>query len=422
MIRSVPLVFNDPAYHDHADAEHLCLPYTVAPCPNSQRRFAGRLHAIPRLDLSTYEFRAVFDWIEISIETRREHAGVNLQRRLMKLNRDFGAFRTCFVESPTRGKAHSGRGHVIKMQDPAPGGLPGLLRAFLREDCAPGYALDDIPVTGMELSLDVYPAPRFYESEDDYAVRRMLMTELLRKHVAVAEVFREDRRHPRFVHKVYKTGSNTTTQRVVAPRGAAKHRLRMRAHELGLRPLDIASCDPAHHHQPFVDATLYFGQKGERLAYRLMDKITDNRKGDMADDLPCHRTRSRAEFTFVDETPGDGLGPASVGISSIHDLALDGLASFNTLLGFELPTFRPDASDPEVPDRNAWEIFAKTGVAGLAQREDALDVMETDRDTLRARARQRVQSSGKLLRFSDLNMRVTKALRRLEKRWRRDWL
>ena len=153
-----------------------------------------------------------------------------------------------------------------------------------------------------------------------------------------------------------------------------------------------------------------------------MDKITDNRKGDMADDLSCHRTRSRAEFTLIDETPGDGLGPASVGISSINDLALDGLASFNTLLGFELPTFRRDASDPEIPDRDAWEIFAKTGVAGLAQREDALDVMEGDRDTLRARARQGVQSSGKLLRFSNLNARATKALRRLEKRWRRDWL
>ncbi|KHQ50185.1 hypothetical protein [Mameliella alba] len=418
MIRSVPLIFNDPAYHDPADVEHLCLPYTVAPCANSQRRFAGRLYAVPRVALCEYEFRAVFDWIEISIETRREHAGVNLQRRLMKLNRDFGAFRTCFVESPTRGKAHSGRGHVIKMQDPAPGGLPGLLRAFLREDCAPGCTLDKIPVTGVELSLDVYPAPRFCEG--DYAVRRMLMTELLRKHVAVAEVFREDRRHPRFVYKVYKTGSNTTTQRLVDPGSTASY-CRTTARELGLRHFDIASCDSAHHHQPVLDSTLYFGKKGERLYYRLMDKITDNRKGDMADDLPCHRTRSRAEFTFIDETPGDGLGPASVGISSINDLALDGLTSFNTLLGFELPTFRRDGSDPEAPDRNAWEIFAKTGVAGLAQREDVLDVMEGDRDALRARARQRVQSSGKRLRFSDLNMRATKALRRLEERWQRDW-
>lgn len=419
MTRSVPLIFNDPAYHAPIDGERLCVTYRVDPCEGSQKRFKGRLYAEPQVDLQEYEFRAVFDWIEVHVETARVFSAVNLQRRLTALNKGFKAFRTCHVTSPTRERWYSGRGHVIKMQDPAPDGLPGLLRAFLREDCVPGYEREEIPVTGVELSLDVYPAPRFCRDEADYAVRRMLMTDLMRKHVAVDEVYRAGQRRPRFV---FQDGTRKTTQHLVAPGGSHIHALRKISRETGAKYRDVASCDPESHHQPCIDATFYFGQKGERLLYRQMDKITDNRAGDVADDLPYPKTRSRLEFTFMDQTPGDGLGPRSVGIQNITDLALDGLTSFNTMLIFELPTFDRDKRDPGVPDQQAWEIFAKTGVAGLSQRDDAFDLLVGDRDALRQKSRREVVSSGRNLRYSTMNSRVTKALRRLQERWRRDWL
>lgn len=417
MLKSIPLVFNDKAYHDPIDGVLLCLPYTIAPCGKAQRRFRDRLFAEPRLKLEEYEFRAVFDWIEISVETKRDHVASNFQRQLMALNRRFEAFRTCFVTSPTRGVAHSGRGFVIKMQDPAPAGLFGLLRVLLHECCVPGYALDEIPVTGVELSLDVYPAPRFCQDEADYAIRRMLMTEVLRKHVGVNEAYWEGGRRPRFV---FQDGTRRTTQKLIAPSGSLIRALRKTSREKGAKLHDVASCEPAAHHQPYMDATFYFGQKGERLHYRQMDKVTDNRVGDDADVLPLQKTRSRVEFTLIDQTPGDGLGPTAVGINSVEGLALDGLKSFNQMWLFDLPTFRRAEEDPDVPETGAWEIFAKTGVGGLARRDDAIDRIEDDREVQRAKARQEVLSSGKQLRFSAFNRRVTKALQRLEDRWRRD--
>lgn len=418
MLCSIPLLFNDRAYHAPIDREYLCLPYTVIPSGKTQQRFRDRFVAEPKINLKEYEFRAVFDWIEISVETRKDHVGSNLQRQLMKLNKDFGAFRTCFVASPTKGTGHFGRSHIIKMQDPTPGGISGLLRVFLRDYCVPRYAFDEIPVTGLELSLDVYPANRFCEDEASYAIRRMLMTEMLRKHVAIDEVYRVGRRRPRFTHQ---DGTNKKTQYWVKPRGAAMYALRKTARETGMAYLDVASCDPAHHHQPLGDSTMYFGARGERLYYRLMDKISDNRRGDVADMLPLKTSRSRVEFTFIDETPGDERGPASVGIRSIEDLVLGSMTSFNTLLAFELPTFCRDKIDPKTPDQKAWDIFVKTGVGGLSQRNEAVDVIEGNKTALRAKRRQEILSSGNLLRFSAANMRVTRALRRLQERWRRDW-
>lgn len=416
MYRQIPLIFNDPGYHEGLDMEHLCLGYRVVPTDALQRRFRNKLMAAPTIDLSTYEFRAVFDWIEILVETEKKEVAVNLQSWLMKMNREHGAFRSCFVTGAQRDVRSFGRVHVIKMQDPQPAGLRSLLRGFLLEKCRAWAKLSDIRVTGLELSLDVYPCPRVY-SGAAYRVARMQMTELLRKHVSVNEVYRKGLRRPRFVF-AKGGGSSKPEYLLQSPRRLARL-ASLDGKGTGLSAADLAARFAVYHRQPFIDATFYHGRRGERLHYRCMDKVTDNRSGADADDLPLEQTRSRLELTFIDEVPGDGLGPATVDIRSVGDIAPFGLRRFNVMLLFELPVFAVDAGNPEVPDEEEWKIFSKTGVGGLCHKLSSDASYHRDRAALRAKHRQESISSGTLLRYRDFNRRVSKALVRLERRWMR---
>jgi hypothetical protein len=132
-------------------------------------------------------------------------------------------------------------------------------------------------------------------------------------------------------------------------------------------------------------------------------------------ELPFKKTRSRIEFTFKDEIPLDGLGPASVCLKDVDQLQLRGLKGFNELLRFDLPTFTPSEAEPNEPDKNEWAIFQKTGIAGLRYYQDVSERVHG------VKTRRGDFSSGNSLRFSDMNRRVKKAITRLGKRWGADW-
>ena len=418
MHRQIPLRFNDRSYYGSIDPEHLCLSYTVRPCGLSQRRFKNMLLAEPSIDLLNYEFKTVFDWIDISVTTLASHIKVNLHRQLNKLNETHHAFRSCFVSTPTRERWVSGREFIIRMQDPQPKGLRSLLRALLISHCSRGTELNEIPVTGLELSLDVYPARNKGFGPEEHGLQRMLMTELLRKHISVSDAFRGGRRRPRFT---FLHGSTAKTDLTLEVPSTMKSWIRKEKRSTGIGAQDLAARLPEAHRQPFIDATFYFGQKDERLHYRCMDKLTDNRTERDADLLPSVQTRSRIELTYIDEKPGDRLGPASSDIESIDEIASRGLKRFNTLLLFELPVFNPDRSNPLKPDDDEWEVFSRTGVAGLAHKSDVDAYCTKDRAALRAFNRREVTSSGKFVRYKEFNRRLSRALKRLQDRWEEDW-
>jgi hypothetical protein len=412
LIKDIPLIFNDPGYPGSIDRDHLCLTYAVDPFAGEQARFKDRLIADPKVNLTEYEFKAVLDWLEIYVPTKGHHQARNVQQKLMKLNEEHPGFSSCYVRGPRREERYVGSAFVIKMQDPQPATLYGLLERILAHYCSEGTGLDEIPITGMELSLDIYPAKTMRFEEQAYTVRRMLMTELIRKHVSVEEAFRGGKRTARFV---YTDGDGKPKTQKMLKASRVTSALRKLSAETGIERTELAVLDPTIHAQPLLDATFYYGDKGERLLFRCMDKITDRRTTSDAIKLPFNKTRSRIEFTFKDEIPLDRLGPASVNLTHVSDLQMRGLDGFNQLLRFDMPTFTRDEANPNEPDKTEWSIFQKTGIAGLRYHQDVSERM------YRVKTRRGDFSSGKSLRHAEMNRRVLKAIKRLNKAWGADF-
>ena len=419
MYRQVPLRFHDPDSHEGIDIEHLVLGYNIGPTGSSQDRFRDRLLAKPTLDLGEYRFGAVYDWIEVFIDTGKHRAAGQHHNRLKKLAEAYGGFSGLTVYDKRRRLGVSGQQIVVRLFDPEPSGLRLALLSFLRDHCAPSTKLSSVVVTGLELSLDVYPNLGGPIPAINYATRRMLMNELLVKHCIVNEAFAGKSRMPRF--HFMRDGRGTTPKLVGKPRGKLATKLALEARDRQMSVEELSARIPKLHSQPFSDATWYFGAQDERLMYRCMNKLIDKQDGRTHTTLPIEQTRARIEVALMDETPLDRVGPHQAGIGMISDLADRPLQKFNQFFQFAFPTFAPSKDDPSLPDAEEWAIFAKTGVAGLQMKQDADDLYWERRKALRARKRGDVLSSHKAMKFSKLNDKVAKAIRRLDERWERDW-
>jgi hypothetical protein len=417
MRATVPLRFYDPAYEAGLPLHSLQLSYSIRAINLSQRRFQDKLIAEPSVNLSSYEFDAVFTWIEIYLAPQSYFTTTNLYRYLMKQNGNFGAFRGCHVTSLSSKDPARGHAFKVRFQDPNPEGLRLFLTAFLGRHCQPGSSIFDVSLTGMEVSIDIYPRRRL-RTEKECIIDRMIMTELIRKHLSVCDAFREGRRRPRFVYD--KQGA-LETQPLIALADASAAWINTEARRSGWTSMDFAARHPEAHHQPFIDSTFNFGEQGERLHYRCIDKITDNRSGAGALPLPPAAQRSRLELTLIDEAPGDGLGPASIGIKTLFDIDNRGVRWLNALLVFDAPVFARNPNNPASPDPDEWLIFSRSGVAGLAHKVDADILFDGEPWALRALKRRKGLSSGSLPRYQDFNHKVKRGLERLEKRWRKGW-
>jgi hypothetical protein len=394
------------------DPDALRLTYAFRPA-GTQNRLKDRLVGEPQVDLADYQFRAVFDWIEIGLPTGKELAAINVHKILMKLNKRHKGFYSCLVLGPQREKHHRGQYFIVKMQEPQPEGFVVLLREFLKTWGRRDDDLWDMPIVGLEMSLDAYPVGAGM-SDTDRALVRMRMTGLMRKHLQMYDVFREGRRQPRFTY-----GPSKVTDMMLRPDSVAKKFPDFLAS--GLSKEDFAACHARFLRQPFIDSTFYYGEKDEQLHFRSMDKITDKRTEMGAEDLDAKNRRSRLEFTFVDEVPGDGRGPDSLKFRTVVDLLTQGFAATQQFLLFDLPTFGRGADEHNEPDAEEWAVFCKSGVLGLTYKLDVEDRLKADPRLRHAMGRRTFNSAGRCLKYSSLNRRVGRAIQRLEKRWQAAW-
>lgn len=421
MNKDCPLLFADAEYHKGVDLEHMCLSYTVEPISLTQTRFRNRLIAKPRINFSEYEIKAVFDWIEISIKTKELHQAGNIHRRLMKLNEVHQAFTSCYVTGPTRQRHYLGDRFVVRIQEPLPKGLRLLLRAILDHYCSEGTEFDEIPLVGLELSLDIYPARAMHFEQEAYVTRRMLMTEVLHKHIVVHDAQRKSQRRPRFTYS-HPSGTGSETEMLIkASKLHVRGKLTPEEYTSDISIEELASLVPELHKQPYLDGTLYFGKKNERLFYKCMDKTDDIRIGAEASALPFEKTRSRIELTLIDEVPGDRQGPYAVDLKSIDHIGTHGLTEFNKLLQFALPTFTKAETCEAETNAEEWRVFSKSGVAGLMLMHDVRDKLDVVISGKSMASRRELLSTGRCTRYSDLNRRVTKAFSALGRRWAKVW-
>ena len=135
MVKDIPLTFHDARYPGSIDEDHLCLTYTIGPPPGSQARFRDRLVGTPVVNLSAYEIKATFDWLDIYLPTKGRHQARNVHAKLMKLNEKHRGFTSCHVKGPRGENGYTGDAFVVRLQDPQPGAFYGLLRHVLLLYC-----------------------------------------------------------------------------------------------------------------------------------------------------------------------------------------------------------------------------------------------------------------------------------------------
>jgi hypothetical protein len=119
--------------------------------------------------------------------------------------------------------------------------------------------------------------------------------------------------------------------------------------------------------------------------------------------------------------PGDRQGPYAVDLKSIDHIGTHGLTGFNKLLQFALPTFTKSETCGAEPKAEEWQLFSKSGVAGLMLLHNVRDELGTAISGKPKVSRRELLSTDKCTKYSDLNRRITKAFSALGRRWAKVW-
>ncbi len=414
----VPITIKDAERLEELSGRDVELVYPLIYGAGKQSRHRGRIQLGSPVDLQNYEFTALFDWIEIGVTTPGAHQPVNIHNKLDK-HWQGRAFSSTFVSGPNREKGHYvGSEFYIKFHDPEPFWLRTCLAWLVKEYRIAVPGPDEVRLSGIEVSLDVYPTRRSDLDDSARALQRMAMTSVLQKHIVVPEAFdKKARRRPRFVFGP--DGIASKTELWSEKPGKLDASLRARAHDAGIDPKEASLLLPEAHNSAFPGATLYIGDRDEVVMLRCMDKISDHRlSSDDYESLPPRKRRSRVEFTLQEKRWESPKGPAQVGLATVGDISSKRLRRFNKLLRFARPAFPRDEEDPDKPDERERMIFTRSGFAGLNRAQ---------------RVGYRISNGGKEPQtkspwsmgfgaaFSKINSRVGRALDGLQERWARDW-
>ncbi len=378
-----------------------------------QRLLRDRFVLRPEIDLNLYKCSASFDWVQLHLPVDKGWNQINLQKVANAFLRRIDSPSTVFCNRYWHG------GYWLRIQDPQPHELPQLtehLRKRLCFDISPA----EIPILGLELSIDfrIIGAHKVNESELNSMRSRIL--DVLRSHCLV-QIGDAPKAQPRFfVH-----GSHRRSQRTVDHYKGTDMEVRSHLARLGIGAMRSHLFSRRAYHKPAVDTTLYIGEENTQgVLYRSMDKVSDRRNPskDEATLLPLHDRRARLEISLPATKDRPPLAH-EIGLGQLRDLYTSDYHRLRTVLfDFFLPTIRDgDLTDilPFPTDVNEQFAFDKAGVYGLDRFQRIVN------DIHRARWERKqvavplhpLGSKGYLLSYSDLNQKVFRALKALSAEW-----
>ncbi|NIY95449.1 MAG: hypothetical protein HWE39_19765 [Oceanospirillaceae bacterium] len=293
----VPIVTTQKRDVDAIPADERSLPYDLELHTSKQSVTNGRLLATPALALKSYKFDALLDWIAIAVTFPKKNATTKIGRAIKsRLNQPtLGGVK---VEPLKRGGDRYTREMKLTMQDPT---LPRLSKVLDLLACRYGVPIEDgraeHRVLGFELSVDIYPRASMVKDDLDLALRRVQMSELLRKHFAPQQIFANGE-------------FNDQRDWLRCHDGEGRHLISWRKGERRKKALEevpkllIAATDPAKHFAAPVNATVYLGKRGRPMNYKLQDKVADQRdkEGKPRKELAPRERRSRIEVTLESKT------------------------------------------------------------------------------------------------------------------------
>lgn len=414
----VPIHITQPHDAEMLPGEDRVLRYKLEEIANSQGVTRGRFRGVPDVRLGDYRCKAVFDWVEIAVTLPRPMLTLNVGRAVRAELSDPG-LGGAWVGKISGNPLETTDQVLIRLQDPSLDRFEKIFSVLSRK-----YSVDRDRngvvhrVVGFELSIDFYPRESKAESGEDLILRRIRMSELLRKHFVP--------------HKIFVDGGFSDPDnllRYVACICGAKARCLCKCNVVkqirpirGLAPkpyrniskLLFAATDLERHEQAPINGTVYVGARNLDLHYRLQDKTGDQRtKHDFRELAPIER-RSRIEFALMSGDMEAETNPEQFGIYRVQDIELSRMEALREgLLNFQYPTFGLDEHGAPCPDE--VEVFRRTGAFGLNLRHRGQSEIDGAEEHLR-RGGTQVRKMGPRARsvtYTQLNQKVWKALKRV---------
>lgn len=388
-----------------------------------QKVLAGRRLLTPQLDLNAYNCRAEIDWIEFRLPTKRYHQARNMQPKVAGMFADIGSASTVYVSGPTRKPGYMGYDFIIKVQQPKPRELVqvlGRMAAFYRLERS---ELPDLPIMGLEISVDFYVKDTHARTENCRNLLRWQMVDALRRHLKPDPALTElPEASPRFFGDQY--GGNGATFFVNGNATELSPKLITLAPSLGLAPEALVALDIKSHNQPNIDVTSWIGAKGFEVMLRTMDKTTDQRDPGSGTfrKLSSADSRARLEVTLqgqIDEVGGHG----AFGFKKLGDLQHHLFKAIRrTVFEFFLPTLgnQCDSTMLGVKLRaNEEEVFRRSGVYGLDRFQRGIQTANRARADKGEKSAPRVRlgDKGRMVSWTDMNQKVDRALKKLGRDW-----
>jgi hypothetical protein len=368
-----------------------------------QRRLRHQKVLVPAINLDTYRFRTVIDWIEFRIHLGRVTQVQHVQQVLRKhLDRD------SFIAPENLGEGKTFTTCSIRIQEPS----SLALIATIHQDLANTFGeAAGSRVTAVEVSVDAYPRQPSDEA------RATLLGALQRTIWTDRDIWSNPNSRPRMA---FGRGKKMTVK--LSP-------------EPGLDSTDLSRMVPDNHVVPFVDATMYLGARdGDDVMIRIMDKVKDKQHPDgtfdaLPDDQKCVRIEARLK----------GIALLSLAITDVPSLRRMKITSIKKrYFQFRLPTFaqaKPtSAADVMHNTKEVWRARAvlRSGITALmamdaGSAEYRQTLLPGLTKTLRARKSSGAQmSAGKRLAaafvsWDGLNRKVDAAFQQLHKRQETAW-
>ncbi len=378
----------------------------------------------PDIDLNDYRCRAVIDWVEVQLDTVGVHQARNIHRTAAGFLADVGSTSSVIVKGLDRKLGHSGSQFTLRIQQPQPQALLAFCKKLVTKYNPGSKSVEDMPITGIEVSVDFYVKNHATLDEDAQNLLRWQMTEILQRHLKPGKALTEmDWNHPRFFSEINgKTSSKPTVSKSSA---RATSKQRAETARLGLQQHILTPLRIGAHSQAPIDTTFYIGEKGSAVMLRVMDKTTDKRDPvrNTADDLSPADRRSRIEVTLL-KNIGEVGGPAAVELETLKDLFGYTFQPMRKLV-FEFfhPTVNSGDETGDLPfpvNINELDVFKRSGVYGLdrVQRSIADIAIRRYRKREIPQEPRPIGTKGKTVSFIELNRMIDRALTALSKGWK----
>ena len=358
------------------------LPYDLQQVSAKQPVLDGRWQLMPKINLGDYRFEARFDWIDLAVNTNRDVMPLNLGKRLNNA-----------LKEPGKGGAHAAsqlnhtnertRQVVIRLQDPSRRRFEKMFHILEGEYGVLGNERwVHHRIWAWELAIDITPKASRFESGADLIQQRILMSELIRKHLNPSEIYLSGELSEQndWMRCYDKAGQ--------APQFHQKSGHKRSAHK-EINGLLLAAAHPNNHRPSWLEGTVYLGAKKRSGKFRLQDKCKDQRRKAenpngkaKAKLLDVKDRRTRIEITvgkhedyLQDDLP-------ETGIETIDDIATFKFDQIRSeLFDMVLPTVA--SNEHGEPDQTELAIFENTGAIGLklyAQGRREIERAESVRD------------------------------------------